>query len=377
MECLYRSRELPLRMAQRVLSIDVLRFAACALVLGCHADWPELTGPLAPLWQAWRTGGWVGVDLFFVLSGYLIGGLLLSELRRTGTLRVGRFLLRRGWKIYPAFYALIGFVLLFKAVHEIGPFSWRDTLSELFFLQNYGGHLLLHTWSLAVEEHFYLLLPLLLLALRGRVAWLPYIVAATVMACLAVRVAIGLPGAHMFTHARIDSLLCGVLLAYGHKYHAEAFERFCRKWKAPLAAGGTALLLPAFFFDHLTTAWIHTIGFTLFYVGSGMLLAAALAASWKATWPVKFLAGLGAHSYSIYLWHVPMLMWGVPLLERAAGIEFNPWMRVAVYMAGSLGLGVLLGRMIEQPCLALRDRLTNRGAAAAGQLPLAGERGLA
>jgi peptidoglycan/LPS O-acetylase OafA/YrhL len=357
-------------MRGRVLSIDVLRLVACLLVLGRHADWPAFSGPLAPFFEAWYTGGWVGVDLFFVLSGFLIGGLLFGELRSKGSLNVVRFLIRRGWKIYPPFYVMIGFTLLFTQVHRIAPFSWYDTLSELFFLQNYAGHLSLQTWSLAVEEHFYLLLPLLLLAIRKRLHLLPWIVGFAAGFCLAVRMGIGLPGAHIYTHARIDSLLFGVLLAYGWHYYSADFLAVAQRARGWLAAGGLALLSPAFYFDHDTTPWITTFGFTMFYVGSGMILTAAVAREWPATRVITFLAQLGSYSYSIYLWHAVVLMWGVPLIEQLLRVEFNKWFATALFMVGSLALGVLMGRMIEAPCLRLRDRLgqTTRPSA----LPAAG-----
>jgi peptidoglycan/LPS O-acetylase OafA/YrhL len=345
-------------MQSRLLSIDVLRLVACLLVLGRHADWPEFTGPLAPFFETWYTGGWAGVDLFFVLSGFLIGGLLFVELKRTGTIRVGRFLIRRGWKIYPAFYVMIAFTVFFTTVKRIVPFSWYNTLSEVFFVQNYCGHLSLQTWSLAVEEHFYLLLPFLLLAIRQHLNLLPWVVAFAALFCLSVRIAIGLPGAHIYTHARIDSLLFGVLLAYGYHVHPAAFLQFAQRYRGWLLALGLAIVAPAFVVDHDTTPWISTIGFTMLYVGSGLILTAAIAREWKPTRSVVFFARLGTYSYSIYLWHGVVLFWGIPIVEQAVGVTFNRWFATALFMIGSVALGVLMGRMIEVPCLRLRERLT-------------------
>ncbi len=354
----------------RLLSIDVLRLVACLLVLGRHADWPEFAGPLAAPFAAWYTGGWAGVDLFFVLSGYLIGGLLFNELKSKGSLNVVRFLIRRGWKIYPAFYVMIGFTVLFTQVHRLAPFSWYDTLSELFFLQNYAGHLSLQTWSLAVEEHFYLLLPVLLLTIRKRLHLLPWIVALAAVLCLGVRMAIGLPGAHIYTHARIDSLLFGVLLAYWSCYYSTRFFSVAQRYRGWLAAGGVALMAPAFYFDYETTPWLTTIGMTMLYVGPGMILTAAVAREWPASPVITFLARLGSYSYSIYLWHAVVLMWGVPLIEQLLGVEFNKWFATGLFMVGSLALGVLMGRMIEEPCLRLRNRLGQTSRTSA--VPVAG-----
>jgi peptidoglycan/LPS O-acetylase OafA/YrhL len=70
---------------------------------------------------------------------------------------------------------------------------------------------------------------------------------------------------------------------------------------------------------------------------------------------------LGSYSYSIYLWHAVVLMWGVPLVEQLLGVQFNKWFATALYMVASVALGVLMGRMIEAPCLRLRDRLAQSG----------------
>jgi hypothetical protein len=93
--------------AFRSRSLDILRLVAVLLVLGRHMEpFPLSFGKNVTFYatRLWQNGGWAGVDLFFVLSGYLIGGLLFAEAKRSGNLRVSRFLLRRGLKIYPAFY---------------------------------------------------------------------------------------------------------------------------------------------------------------------------------------------------------------------------------------------------------------------------------
>ena len=103
---------------------------------------------------------------FYVLSGFLIGGLLISEIRETGDLNVKRFLVRRGFKIWPSYYVFLVVAFAHMMSHHVVNFhSGIDKLwSFVFNLQNYLGpfDLLTHTWSLALEEHFYLLLPILL-----------------------------------------------------------------------------------------------------------------------------------------------------------------------------------------------------------------------
>ena len=140
----------------RLKQLDILRAVAILLVLGRHFD----------IFEPWHLGGWSGVDLFFVLSGFLISGLLFTEFKSAGQIRVGRFLIRRGFKIYPPFYALTALTVAIKLLHD-GNLRVSELLSDLFYLQSYIPGLWDHTWSLAVEEHFYLALPLVLIVLCG------------------------------------------------------------------------------------------------------------------------------------------------------------------------------------------------------------------
>src|SRR2546421_10087759 len=94
----------------RLKQIDILRAFAVLLVLGRHMEPcpPEASAILHQFTTIWHEGGWIGVDLFFVLSGFLVSGLLFREYEKYQELRIGRFLIRRGFKIYPPFWLLIG-----------------------------------------------------------------------------------------------------------------------------------------------------------------------------------------------------------------------------------------------------------------------------
>jgi peptidoglycan/LPS O-acetylase OafA/YrhL len=134
--------------------LDVLRCIAVLLVLICHTVEPT----------RFEAALRVGVDLFFVLSGFLISGLLFAEYKKRGSIDFKRFFIRRGLKIYPAFYFLLIITFAYQVrFHQVGPLS--RYLSEIFYVQNYGDLIWGHTWSLAVEEHFYILLPLFFLLL--------------------------------------------------------------------------------------------------------------------------------------------------------------------------------------------------------------------
>ena len=146
---------------KRSISIDFLRGIAILLVIGRHIEVvPENLNSVlrAPIIFLIRYG-WMGVDLFFVLSGFLVSGLLYKEIKNYNTLSYRNFFLRRGLKIYPAFYFLIA-ITLFLYNFDI---TTGALISELLFVQNYFSSLWAHTWSLAVEEHFYLTLPLIVI----------------------------------------------------------------------------------------------------------------------------------------------------------------------------------------------------------------------
>ncbi len=348
--------------ATRLAALDVLRAVAVLLVLGRHM--PELKPGAAPapvlaFLSTWERGGWIGVDLFFVLSGFLISGLLFREFQRFGSIRYGHFLARRGFKIYPAFYVMLGGVLWLAASHGRPFIGWRVLFSEMCFVQNYGPALFPHTWSLAVEEHFYLLLPLLLLALRGKgatpFAALPRIFLAIAVLTLAARFATPPDQplwlkAHLFpTHLRLDSLLFGVLLSWCFHFRHAALTAFVACWRWALAAVAVLLFIPPFIIELRSGWYLRTLGLTAHYLASGALLLLAL--HFKPQW--RPLAFIGAHSYSIYLWHIPVRYFGLSWLPR----DWPPVAAVVAYFVVAIVVGVLAAKLIETPFLRLRDRL--------------------
>jgi peptidoglycan/LPS O-acetylase OafA/YrhL len=358
----------------RLVELDVLRAAAMGLVLVNHlyampfpASWP---GWSHRLFDAGVRGGWVGVDLFFVLSGYLVSGLLFAEYRARGTLTVKRFYARRAWKIYPAYYAMLAVTIVGLALAHGKPPTGLF-LSEALFVQNYLPGVWLHTWSLAAEEHFYLLLPLVLLAFVRRkpgaadpfAGVLPLAVLTVGVTCLTLRVA----HAELFpeasfsarmsrTHFRIDGLFAGVLVGYLAHFHAARFVPIARRWRWPLIAGGCVALIPPFVLVHSEHVWFTTGGFTVNTLASCAILAGVLHLRLPANSAVAATAYLGRCSYAIYLWHIPWVLLGIPQLERLVGepLDFAP--RVAVYVIGSVGLGVLMTKLIEVPTLRLREK---------------------
>jgi len=249
----------------------------------------------------------------------------------------------------------------------------------LTFFQNYVGRLWNHTWTLAIEEHFYFLLAAFV-AWRCRrrpeapFAAIPWLFFAIALVCLGLRLAAAASGApysheaRLFpTHLRIDSLLFGVWISYA--WHRGGLRDHA--WLAPaapaLALAGAALLAPAFAFKLETTPWLPTVGLTGIYVGSGLLMLAMLASD-----PARFrwlapLTHAGRDSYSIYLWHMPVSLWIVGSVARRHGPLDWP-VYAALYLVGALAVGIAMARLVELPVLRLRDRLypSRSGSLAAG-----------
>jgi peptidoglycan/LPS O-acetylase OafA/YrhL len=346
----------------RNAGLDLLRALAVILVIGRHF---QLRPDSFPLLTAWQRGGWVGVDLFFVLSGYLISGLLFGEQRRRGAFDVKRFLIRRGFKIYPAFW-LMTLVTVIVDFSLRWPMSRRALLADAFFVQNYFPGLWGHTWSLAVEEHFYLAVALFLPVMLRRSAnehrSLPLHILAICIVCLALRglTHIFLPTydhrTHLYlTHLRADALAFGVLLSYLAHFR-QLHTRTALVPTSVFVLSGTLLLAPAFIFPLETTWWIPLYGLTLFYLGSGCLVLAAARLEKPRNRLIGALATIGASSYSIYLWHLPISAWGSTAMTHVPSLNGSPWM-LAAYIAISLGFGFLMGKAVEYPCLRLRERL--------------------
>jgi peptidoglycan/LPS O-acetylase OafA/YrhL len=354
----------------RLIGLDLLRLLAIMLVLGRHmwpppADWSEGWKVFLLTWQR---GGWVGVDLFFVLSGFLVSGLLFSEYKLRSELSIRRFYTRRWWKIYPPFFVLIVTTIIVDLLYGL-PISLNAVGAEIFFVQSYLPGLWGYTWSLAVEEHFYLILPLsLMLILRWRKNTLEPLRPILGMAALICGLALLLRLVnahyhpvyshlrHLFaSHLRIDALFFGVSISYLYHFHTNRFvEVFypVRKW---LILGGILLLLPVFIFQLETTPLIYTIGLTIFYLGSGLILMGVLLSEIPENRPLRLLATLGSYSYSIYLWHMPFILWGVPLIDAVFGGLLGFGIRAIIYLVGALLLGIFMAKLIEVPALRLRD----------------------
>ena len=348
---------------KRVFELDVLRGVAILLVMGVHV-------PAYPIWST--VGGW-GVDLFFVLSGFLISNLLFTEYRTNGSIRLGRFFARRALKLYPSFYLLIAVTLVYCFFWKV-PVIGQELLGEMILTQNYIGSIWGHTWSLAVEEHFYIFLPLLLAFLMSRnrgsenpFRTIPYVFLAVAGICLVMRIANAMQHpvhSHRMhyepSHLRLDSLFFGVLLSYLHNFRPAVLEKaMSNPWRFPISLFSVMALGPALFLPP-DDPIVYTVGFTLVYISFGtMLLLSIYKEKGKRLvqpGPVaKAIAKMGTYSYTLYLWHVPLAMLFSGISARFGVV--NQYGLHAVYFATTIAVGVASAEMVEIPILKLRERL--------------------
>jgi len=332
--------------------LDGVRGGAILLVLAGHAHLPRTVG-----------AGQTGVRLFFCLSGFLITALVVQELRDTGRLDFRDFYRRRALRLLPALVASTALVVLVGMVVGGWFAQWRDVLAVLLYVGNWrlvddglGG--LAGTWSLSVEEQFYLLWPALLVLLaRVSTRALCFVAVGGVAASLAVRLATwsdGDPAMLSYgTQMHVDALLGGGLLAVA--LVGRRTPAWSGWWAVPpalvLLVGGTAQ--GASFY--LVTGAASLVG-GLWMVAVGALARDGGPLSWS------WVGWFGRRSYGIYLYHCPVVFY-LDLQHP----QLQWWWRLPIILAFGLGLAVISWRWVEQPFLRRKHR-TERPVAAPAPL---------
>ena len=325
--------------------IDGLRAVAVVPVLLFHATIPGFEG------------GYVGVDIFFVISGYLIAGIIAREIN-AGSFSILHFYERRARRIMPALLAMTAAVLIAativflpKDLIATGKSAAAAALfvSNIWFFATTGYFLgpadtmpLLHSWSLAVEEQFYIGFPLLLIAVaRWAPRWRIGVVAACALASFAMAVATqGNDDGFAFylSPPRAWELLVGALLALG----AVPAIRSSVAREVLAGAGAASIAIAVLTYSPQTIfpgvrALLPVLGAAaVIHAGRDTQVARLL-----ALWP---LVAIGLVSYSLYLWHWPLIVF----IEYVTDAPVRRWMSVAV-IAASFALAYLSWRFIERP----------------------------
>jgi peptidoglycan/LPS O-acetylase OafA/YrhL len=330
--------------------LDGVRGLAVVAVIVYHAGSPS-----------WMPGGFLGVSLFFTLSGYLIGSLVVAEVEATGGLDLGRFWSRRARRLLPALLvALAGSAVLARII-ELSDRTQRELLAGLTYTSNWVeiadgrsyGELFgapspaSHLWSLAVEEQFYVLFPLLVIGLLRLVdrqrfrTWLLVGSGVVYVAGAAAATAVSASVSYYATPTRAPEIATGVALA--------ALSRRTDRPAGPAlgAAGAIALALVAFACvrTELTTPWVGGGGLAVFGLVSAVLVAGAgrpgpLA---RVLSPAP-LTYLGRISYGLYLFH-----WPVVIVLSRPRVDLDPGPLFAARAVASLAIATASYLLIEQP----------------------------
>lgn len=346
-------------MTVRQQGLDVVRGIAILSVLLFHFPTPVGIASVDAILTPFRTAGWAGVELFFVLSGFLVGGIIMAESEAAGGFDWRRFIMRRALRLWPVLY-------LYVALLAYAGTDWSVLWPTLVHGQNFnrsgGGHL----WSLAVEEHFYLGAALILpFLIRGgspnRLMLTLVAVILTVNALRPAMLALGTDMAtvHHQTQFRIDGLAAGVLLAAVRRYRPQWFA--AAQAQRPLlilaSVAGFAVLALA---PDMLSRW--SLDLTLAWLAAAPLVIAAsdLTVRGPLARPARALAWLGLIAYPLYIWHISAGNIAGTLAEQA-GVA-DPAALAIVRLASAIAFAALLHRAVEQPFMMLRDRIELRKA---------------
>ncbi len=368
----------------RINGLDTLRAAAIALVLMYHYGVVVGGKEFGYLGKI----GWIGVDLFFVLSGYLIGNQILQALAQRGEFSLKVFFARRLLRTLPNYYVVLAAYFIFPAA--LGGASTASLGRFLTFTQNFGlkyGETFTHSWSLCIEEQFYLILPVICLVLTRfrsavRLGWV--VLAAAALAAMTFRGLAWFNDGHnpfsaelyYSSFARFDELLPGVAIAMLKNFHRELFDRMLRKGNALLVAGmaATYLTLNGFEDKLASSFFMTTFGFSLVAISFSLLLLAALSpTSLLNRVRVPGAASLALWSYAIYMAHKPLFKVVAGWLA-SMNIDTHSPAGIALIMLAGISGGWILYQLVETPFMRLRARWfpTNRVTATARTIDGAG-----
>jgi peptidoglycan/LPS O-acetylase OafA/YrhL len=341
-------------------AFDGLRAIAVGMVILIHA---------APVQCQ---GGWVGVDIFFVLSGYLISSILLRERDNTGHISLSSFYARRALRLFPALFTMLGLyvVVALVAMPHVRMHLTAAAAAALYAMNwvlafmPLDGAAVGHTWSLSIEEQFYAVYPLLLLGLTARVrsrvrlSLLLLSGALLVTFCRALLWTNGYSAARLYHgfDSRADSLLIGcalsVVLASG-RYAPRLFAWASPAW--PLAAAG---LLAVLLTTKWSATWLYMGGFTAIAVMAAVVITQVVSPEpghLQRLLALPPIVAIGKISYGIYLWHYPILRY-VPTVLMSR-LHIGHMLAICIAVAMSIIVAALSYRFIEAPFLRKKQAL--------------------
>ena len=362
----------------RFSGLDHLRALAIIIVFVYHYS---MFGHPAGLHEYFGSWGWTGVDLFFVLSGFLIGGQLFAKIARDQQVSYGEFYVKRSLRILPAYFAVLALYIAipgFKERSQLPPLWRMFTFTQNFGLDIAKEGAFSHAWSLCIEEQFYLFLPLLIIGLHAIKAHKKaiYILPALFLFGFAIRTYMWydvIPQQESFgkayymyiyypTWSRLDGLLSGVALAAFYYFKPQSWQKLTAKGNRIFFIA-LALLAGAWFIahdDHQYELRGAIFGYPAIAIAYGALVLAALSPTcFLYKYSSRITRLIATLSYSIYLTHKQLIHLTHEFLQPR-GIDNDSytsfWISTAVALLG----GWLLHLIVEKPFLRLRDRWLTR-----------------
>jgi len=362
---------------RRLSGLDLLRAIAILWVMFYHA----LVLNLMPDDNPVASFGWMGVDLFFALSGFLIGGQLFRPITRREPEHFGLFYARRLFRTLPPYLVVVVLyftVPVFRERPRIEPLWQFLTFTENLFIDFSHAKAFSHVWSLCVEEHFYLVAPIVVWLLARRpAAWKAVAVCgAVLLGGMALRGYIWMhdlaPLRHVTgpgnfiqrwqewiyypTWTRLDGLLGGVIVAMIKAFRPALWDQLMRRANLVMALGLGAVALAIWLFVDQQAFVPTVIGYPILAAGMACLVAAGASSHGLiGRWRIPGAGAVAAMAYSLYLTHKQVYH----MVHLAVGtrLDGRPILETALYSSAALAGGALLYWTVERPAIRLRDRL--------------------
>lgn len=360
---------------QKLYGLDHLRALAILLVLGFHYQLGYFGFP------EWATQfdqfGWTGVDLFFVLSGFLISSQLFAQMKKGKTISLKEFFLKRFFRIIPIYFVVVAiyFCIPFFREKEALPPLWKFlTFTQNFGLDAVNFGTFSHAWSLCVEEHFYLFLPLILLLLQTthffkKGYWVLILLFAAGFAARLYSwhqeylptvdgegsLVSWIRFVYYPTYNRLDGLLVGVSIAAIYQYLPNTWNKIAAYGNQILLTGLVLLTIAYFFCSDLSTYTTSIVGFPFIAIGYGFLVTGAVCpTSVLYKWNSKVTTLIATLSYGIYLSHKGVIHMSQEIFSDW-GIDKNGNVMFLICIACCFLVAWLLHLAIEKPFMKWRD----------------------
>jgi peptidoglycan/LPS O-acetylase OafA/YrhL len=359
---------------QKLHGLDHLRALAIIMVFFCHYQ-QNIFGH--PAWLSYAAFGWTGVDLFFVLSGFLISSQLFTTIKNGCNISYKEFFLKRAFRILPAFFAVTAIYYLLPVFREeptLPPLSRLLTFTHNLGLDVSVYNAFSHAWSLCVEEHFYIALPitLILLSRFNLLRSGPWLICFLFAGGIALRYYCWryqyLPQVsrgndadwyrflYYPTYTRLDGLLCGVTIAIIYVFSPAIWQQLSKYGNTFILLGLSVLGVGFLACDHPTYN-IGTVGFLIIDIGYACLVIAAVSpSSILYKFRSRVTAIIATLSYGIYLSHKGV----IHMTQHAAaaiGLNVNSIAVLLICIAACAFFALALYHIVELPFIKIKARM--------------------